>query len=70
VTTVDGRFRLPTHLMEAPEMTKVAVSGAVIVFLIFFAVTSPDHAANIVHSAWHALVNVAHGIGDFLNKLA
>ena len=50
-------------------MTKVAVSGAVIVFLVFFAVTSPDHAANIVHSAWHALVNIAHGIGDFINKL-
>jgi hypothetical protein len=51
-------------------MTKVAVSGAVIVFLVFFAVTSPDHAANMVHSGWHSLVSIAHGIGDFLNKLA
>jgi hypothetical protein len=50
-------------------MTKVAVSGALIAFLIFFAVTSPDHAANIVHSGWHALVNIAHGIGDFISKL-
>ena len=42
---------------------------AVVAFLVFFAVTSPDHAASIAHSIWHALVSIAHGLGDFINKL-
>ncbi|MDQ6851871.1 MAG: hypothetical protein M3070_18400 [Actinomycetota bacterium] len=51
-------------------MTKVALSGALIAFLVFFVVTQPQHAADIFHSAWNVIVNVAHGIGDFLGKLA
>ncbi len=51
-------------------MTKNVVSGALIAFLIFFVVTQPAHSADIFHSAWRVIVNVAHGIGDFLSKLA
>jgi hypothetical protein len=49
---------------------KLVVTGAVVIFLIFYIMTSPDQAANIVHHSWHAAVNVAHGIGGFVNKLS
>ncbi len=38
-------------------------------FVIFFIVTSPDDAANIAHNLWHGTVNIAHGLGDFVNRL-
>jgi hypothetical protein len=49
---------------------KRVVAGLVAVFLVFYIMTSPDTAANIVQSTWDVAVNVAHGIGNFLNKLA
>lgn len=49
---------------------KLVVPGIVVAFLIFYVMTSPDQAANIVHSTWHVAVDVAHGVGRFLNKLA
>ncbi|MCW2494566.1 hypothetical protein [Jatrophihabitans sp.] len=51
-------------------MTKVVVSGVVVAFLIFYIVTSPDQAANIVHSSWHSAVNVAHGVGHFVDRVS
>jgi hypothetical protein len=56
---------------EAGEsMTKVVVSGAVAAFLIFYIMTSPAQAADIFHSGWHSVVSMAHGVGDFVDKLA
>jgi hypothetical protein len=61
---------------EAPEggvfmvSTSKVVTGLVVVFLIFFIMTSPTQAANIFHSTWHLAVNVAHGLGSFVDKLA
>lgn len=49
---------------------KRVVAGLVVAFLIFYIMTSPDTAANIVQSTWHVAVGVAHGVGSFLNKLA
>ena len=49
---------------------KVVVIGAVVVFIVFYIMTSPDQAAHIVHNSWHAAVNVAHGVGGFVDKLA
>ena len=51
-------------------MTKLVVAGAIVAFLIFYVMTSPDQSANIVHSSWHSAVNVAHGIGHFIDKLS
>jgi hypothetical protein len=50
--------------------TSKVVTGLVVAFLIFFIMTSPDAAANIFHSTWHAAVNVAHGLGNFISKLS
>lgn len=50
-------------------MVKVAAVGVVVAFLVFFISTSPDQAATIFHSTWRVAVNVAHGIGDFIDKL-
>jgi len=49
---------------------KLVVAGIVAAFLLFYIITSPDQAATIVHGTWHVAVNVAHGVGGFLNKLA
>jgi predicted membrane channel-forming protein YqfA (hemolysin III family) len=49
---------------------KSTVGIVVLVFIVFYAMTSPDQAANLFHNAWHVVVNVAHGVGNFFNKLA
>ncbi|HLY34150.1 MAG TPA: hypothetical protein VKQ07_06420 [Jatrophihabitantaceae bacterium] len=49
---------------------KLVAIGAVVVFLVFYIMTSPDQAAHIVHHGWSTAVSVAHGIGNFVNKLA
>jgi hypothetical protein len=49
---------------------KRVVAALVVLFLVFYIMTSPDAAANIVHNTWQVAVNVAHGVGTFLNKLA
>jgi len=51
-------------------MTKVAISGILVAFLVFYVVTSPDQAANIFHTSWHTVVNIAHGLGKFFDKVA
>jgi hypothetical protein len=51
-------------------MGKLVVVGIVIAFLVFYIMTSPDQAANIVHHTWSVAVNVAHGVGHFIDKLA
>ncbi|MDT4939013.1 MAG: hypothetical protein QOG80_2684 [Pseudonocardiales bacterium] len=49
---------------------KLLVAGAAVLFVVFYIMTSPDQAANIVHGSWSTAVNVAHGLGNFVNKLA
>ena len=49
---------------------KTVIIGAVVAFLVFYIMTSPDQAANIAQGGWDTAVNVAHGLGDFVNKLA
>ncbi|HZC70295.1 MAG TPA: hypothetical protein VE442_06355 [Jatrophihabitans sp.] len=51
-------------------MVKNTIVGLVGAFVIFYIVTSPDQAAKIVESIWNLLVDVAHGFGNFLSKLA
>jgi hypothetical protein len=48
---------------------KSTLGVIVLVFIVFYAMTSPDQAANIFHSTWNAVVNLAHGIGRFLDKV-
>jgi hypothetical protein len=61
-TDVIARRQLP--------MVKVAIAGLIGAFVLFYIMTSPDQAANIVHASWRLAVNVAHGIGNFFDKLA
>jgi hypothetical protein len=51
-------------------MTKTALAGIVVAFLVFYVMTSPDQAASIFHNSWQFVVNLAHGVGQFVNKLA
>ncbi|CAO5248101.1 MULTISPECIES: hypothetical protein [unclassified Frankia] len=39
-------------------------------FIIFYAVTSPGSAADVVHSAVGALGGVANGLSDFVSQAA
>ncbi len=43
---------------------------AVIAFLIFFVVTSPDLAASVTQNIWDVIVNIANGISQFIQKLS
>jgi predicted membrane channel-forming protein YqfA (hemolysin III family) len=49
---------------------KSTIGVVVLVFVVFYIMTSPDQAANIFHTTWHAIVNVAHGVAKFFDKLA
>jgi len=49
--------------------TKKIVGVLAAIFVLFFIVTQPSQAADITHTLWHGLVNIAHGISDFLTSL-
>lgn len=51
-------------------MVKLVVVGAIAALVLFYVITSPDNAAEIANGAWDAIVNIAHGIGKFVDKLA
>ena len=51
-------------------MVKKLTGFAVVAFLIFFAVTAPDAAANATQAVWDFLVHVANGLAAFLHSLA
>lgn len=51
-------------------MVKVAIAGLIGAFLIFYIMTSPDQAADFAKGVGHLTTSVAHGISNFLNKLA
>jgi hypothetical protein len=51
-------------------VVKLVVAGVIVAFVVFYVMTSPSQAADIVHTSWHSAVDVAHGIGDFVDKLA
>lgn len=51
-------------------MAKAVVLGLLAAFILFYIVTQPDSAATIATGAWDGIVNVAHGIGDFVKKLS
>jgi hypothetical protein len=49
--------------------TKKVVGWLLAIFVIFFIVTQPSQAADIAHSMWNVIVNVFHGIADFVTSL-
>lgn len=51
-------------------MVKIAIAALVGAFVLFYIITSPDHAASMADGAWHVTVNIAHGIGRFFDKLS
>jgi multisubunit Na+/H+ antiporter MnhB subunit len=51
-------------------VVKVAIAAVVGAFVLFYIITSPNHAADIAESTWHVTVNIAHGIGHFFDKLS
>jgi hypothetical protein len=71
----NGEVRRPVAPTSAParedeEMVKVAIAGLIGAFLVFYIMSSPDQAAGMVKGIGHVATNVAHGVGNFLDKLA
>jgi hypothetical protein len=54
---------------EAQMTTKKVVGWLVVIFVVFFIVTQPSQAANIAHDLWNGIINIFHGIGDFISSL-
>ena len=54
---------------EAQMTTKKVVGWLVLIFVVFFIVTQPSQAANIAHDLWNGVVNIFHGISDFVSSL-
>ncbi len=42
--------------------------GLVVTFLIFFAATEPQAAAQLTHSIWDVIVNVFNGLASFVES--
>ena len=51
-------------------MVKIASLGLVGAFLIFYIMSSPNQAADIATGIGHLASSVAHGVGQFIDKLA
>lgn len=51
-------------------MGKLVVAGVLVALVLFYVITSPNNAAEIASGTWDAIVNIAHGIGRFVDKLA
>jgi hypothetical protein len=61
---------VPANARGGGGVVKLVVAGVIVAFVLFYVMTSPSQAADIVHTGWNSAVNVAHGIGDFVDKLA
>ena len=62
-------FTLSGRSGEAQMTMKNVILWLVVIFVVFFIVTQPSEAANIAHSLWNGIVNIFHGIGDFVSSL-
>ncbi|MFN2560948.1 MAG: hypothetical protein ABR571_06605 [Jatrophihabitans sp.] len=51
-------------------MVKTAIAALAVAFVIFYIMTSPDQAADMVRGLGHLTKHVANGVGDFLDKLS
>ena len=65
-------FRAPHRMSTegSQQMVKIAIAGLIGAFVIFYMMTSPDQAAAFAKGVGHLATDVAHGVGDFLDRLA
>jgi hypothetical protein len=59
-----------TPVEEDLPMVKIAIVGLAVAFVIFYIITSPSQAADMAKGIGHLTTSVAHGVGNFLDKLA
>ena len=50
-------------------MLKKALTWSAVAFLIFFVVSRPENAAQVAHTLFGGLVDIAQGFGDFFSSL-
>jgi len=68
----DGKVRRPAHPPACCEGVAVVVkvaSLAILAFVAFYLMTSPDHAAEIAKGAWHFVQTSARDVRQFVDKL-
>jgi hypothetical protein len=49
--------------------TKTVIGWLAVLFILFFIVTQPTQAASIVSTLWQGIVNIAHGVSDFITSI-
>ena len=49
-------------------MQKVVIA-VVVILIVAYVVAYPGQSADMVHSGWGHTKGIAHGLGDFVNKL-
>jgi hypothetical protein len=52
-----------------PEMVKKVLTWCLVAFLIFFIAYRPQNAAQVAHSLFGGIVDIAQGFGDFFSSL-
>lgn len=53
----------------ATDKVKKIIIWVVFAFIVYAVFTSPDHSADIVHSAWDIIRNGVTRFGDFFNSV-
>jgi hypothetical protein len=48
---------------------KKILAWGIVIFLIFYLVTQPAGAANVIHSAFDALKTIGNSLATFVNSL-
>jgi hypothetical protein len=50
-------------------MVKKVLTWSLVAFLIFFVAYRPENAAQVAHSLFGGIVDIAQGFGDFFSSL-
>ncbi len=50
-------------------MLKKVLTWSLVAFLIFFVAYRPENAAQVAHSLFGGIVDIAQGFGDFFSSL-
>ena len=54
---------------DGPKMLKKILTWSFVAFIIFFIAYRPQNAAQVAHSLFGGIVDIAQGFGDFFSSL-
>ncbi len=50
-------------------MLKKVITWAIVIFVVFYLVTQPTAAANLIHTWYNGLKSIAHSLATFVSSL-